>query len=58
MTQYLVTVYHPENYNQAELLNDIALRQICTVKDEMITAGATFIFGGIRPSNTAKSIIS
>ncbi len=55
MTQYLVAIHHPDNYDSS--LEDEAMHHdIDVLNEEMITAGIRIFAGGLRPASSAKSI--
>ena len=55
MTQYLVAIHHPDNYDGS--LEDEAMhRDIDALNDEMNAAGVTVFVGGLRPASSAKSL--
>ena len=55
MTQYLVAIYHPDDYDpskeDAQMEHDID-----TLNDEMVAAGVRVFVGGLAPARTAKSV--
>lgn len=55
MTQYLVAIHHPDNYN-ASLEDDAMARDIDVLNEEMVTAGVRIFVGGLRPASDAKSL--
>lgn len=57
MTQYLVAIHHPDNYDSSR--EDEAMhRDIDTLNEEMTAAGARIFVGGLRPASSAKSLRS
>ena len=55
MTQYLVAIYHPDDYDPST--EDEAMeRDIDTLNDEMVAAGVRVFVGGLRPASSAKSL--
>ena len=55
MTQYLVAIHHPDNYDPS--LEDEAMdRDIDVLNDEMKAAGVRVFVGGLRPASSAKSL--
>jgi hypothetical protein len=55
MTQYLVAVHNPDDYEPST--EDEAMhRAIDAVNDEMIAAGVRVFVGGMHPASTAKSL--
>lgn len=56
MPKYLVTIYHPDDYNPA-IAEDAAMeRAIDELNEEMIAAGIRVFVGGLHPAGTAKSL--
>jgi hypothetical protein len=54
MTQYLVAIHHPDDYDPSA--EDEAMsRDIDTLNDEMKAAGVRIFVGGLRPASSAKS---
>jgi hypothetical protein len=56
MTQYLVTVHHPEGYDPSDAEDESMSRDIDELNDEMIAAGIRVFVGGLQPETTAKSV--
>jgi hypothetical protein len=55
MTQYLVAIHHPDNYDPS--IEDEAMhRDIDVLNEEMTAAGARFFAGGLRSASSAKSL--
>ena len=55
MTQYLVAIHHPDNYDPSR--EDEAMgRDIDALNEEMIAAGARFFAGGLESAPKAKSL--
>ena len=55
MTQYLVAIHHPDNYDPS--LEDEAMhRDIDTLNKEMVAAGARIFVGGLAPARSARSL--
>jgi hypothetical protein len=55
MTQYLVAIHHPDNYDPSR--EDKAMeRDIDVLNDEMVAAGARIFVGGLRAASSAKSL--
>lgn len=55
MTQYLVAIYHPDDYDPSK--EDAAMaRDIDALNDEMVAAGVRVFVGGLAPARTAKSV--
>ncbi len=56
MTKYLVTIYHPDDYDPA-VAEDAAMdRAIDALNEEMIAAGVRVFVGGLFPADSAKSL--
>lgn len=56
MSQYLVAIHHPDNYNPAIAEDEAMHRAIDALNDEMIAAGIRIFVGGLRPASSAKSL--
>ena len=55
MTQYLVAIHHPDNYDPSR--EDKAMeRDIDVLNEEMVAAGVRIFVGGLRPASSAKSL--
>jgi len=55
MTQYLVAIHHPDNYEPS--FEDEAMhRDIDTLNEEMVAAGIRIFVGGLQPASSAKSL--
>ncbi len=55
MAQYLIAIHHPDDYVSS--LEDEAMhRDIDTLNEEMVAAGARVFVGGLRPASSAKSV--
>jgi hypothetical protein len=55
MTQYLVAIHHPDNYDPST--EDEAMhRDIDALNDEMVIAGVRIFVGGLLPASSAKSL--
>ncbi|MFN8618079.1 MAG: YciI family protein [Dehalococcoidia bacterium] len=55
MTQYLVSIYHADDYDPAKEPAEMH-RDIDTLNDEMVAAGVRVFVGGLAPARTAKSV--
>lgn len=54
--KYLITIYHPDDY-EAFVVEDEAMdRAIDAVNEEMVEAGVRVYVGGLQPPRTAKSL--
>jgi hypothetical protein len=56
MTQYLVAIHHPDNYDPAAAEDEAMHRDIDVVNEEMVAAGIRVFVGGLRPASRAKSV--
>jgi hypothetical protein len=55
MTQYLVAIHHPDNYDPSR--EDKAMEHdIDVLNEEMVAAGVRIFVGGLRPASSAKSL--
>jgi len=55
MTQYLVAIHHPDDYDQSA--EDEAMsRDIDALNDEMLAAGVKIFVGGLSPARSARSL--
>ncbi len=55
MTQYLVTIHHPEGYDSATE-NEAMSRDIDALNDEMVAAGVRVFVGGLHSPSSARSV--
>ncbi len=55
MTQYLVAIHHPDDYD-ASLEDEAMARDIDTLNEEMVAAGVRIFVGGLSPARRAKSL--
>ena len=55
MTQYLVAIHHPDNYDPS-LEGKAMVRDIHVLNEEMDAAGARFFAGGLEAAPKAKSL--
>ena len=56
MPNYLVTIYHPDDYDPA-IAEDAAMdRAIDVLNEEMVAAGIRVFVGGLHPARSAKSL--
>jgi hypothetical protein len=55
MTQYLVAIHHPDDYDPS-LEDEAMARDIDVLNDEMVAAGARIFVGGLSPARKAKSL--
>ncbi len=56
MTQYLVAIHHPDDYDPAVAEDEAMHRAIDALNDEMAAAGARVFAGGLRPVSNARSL--
>ena len=56
MSQYLVAIYRPKNYDPAVSEDDVMDRAIDALNDEMKAAGVGVFVGGLQPESSAKSL--
>jgi hypothetical protein len=56
MTQYLVAIYRPENYDPAVSEDEAMGREIDALNHEMIAAGVRVFVGGLQPESSARSL--
>jgi hypothetical protein len=55
MPQYLVAIYHPDNYDPS-VETDAMSRDIDALNDEMVAAGVRVFVGGLSPAGSARSL--
>lgn len=55
MPQYLVTIFHPHNYDPSKESEEME-RDIDVLNEEMVAAGARVFVGGLHPASRAKSL--
>ena len=56
MTQYLVAIHHPDNYDPSVSEDEAMDRDIDALNDEMKAAGVRIFVGGLHPASSAKSL--
>jgi hypothetical protein len=56
MTQYLVAIHHPDDYDPSVAEDEAMDRDIAALNHEMKAAGATVFVGGLQPVSNAKSV--
>ena len=56
MTQYLVAIHHPDDYDPAIAEDEEMARDIDVLNEEMIAAGVRVFAGGLHPASSAKSL--
>jgi hypothetical protein len=55
MTQYLVAIHHPDDYDPSTE-DEAMARDIDALNDEMVAAGVRIFVGGLLPAHSAKSL--
>ena len=55
MTQYLVAIYHPDNYDPS-VETEAMSRDIDALNEEMVAAGVRVFVGGLSPASSARSL--
>lgn len=55
MTQYLVTIHHPDDYDPSTEGEEMS-RDIDLLNEEMIAAGIRVFVGGLHPTSSARSL--
>ena len=55
MPQYLVAIYHPDDYDPS-VETEATISEIHALNREMIAAGARKFAGGLSPASSAKSL--
>ena len=56
MTQYLVAIYRPENYDPAVSEDEAMGREIDVLNEQMEAAGVRVFAGGLQPESSARSL--
>jgi hypothetical protein len=56
MTQYLVAIYRPKNYDPAVSEDEAMDREIDALNNEMKAAGVSVFVGGLQPESSARSL--
>lgn len=56
MPKYLVTIYHPDDYDPSVAEDETMDRAIDELNDEMVAAGARVFVGGLYPAGSARSL--
>ena len=56
MTQYLVAIHHPDDYDPAVAEDAAMSRDITALNEEMKAAGVRVFVGGLQPVRSAKSV--
>jgi hypothetical protein len=55
MTQYLVAIHHPDDYDQS-VETEAMSRDIDALNDEMVAAGVRIFVGGLSAASNARSL--
>jgi hypothetical protein len=55
MTQYLVAIYHPDNYDPS-VETEAMSREIDALNEEMMAAWVRIFVGGLSPAGSARSL--
>ena len=56
MTQYLVAIHHPDDYDPAAAEDEAMARDIDTLNEEMVAAGVRIFVGGLTAASDARSL--
>ena len=56
MTQYLVAIHHPDDYDPAAVEDEAMVRDIDVLNEEMEAAGVRMFAGGLHPASSAMSL--
>lgn len=56
MTQYLVAIHHPDDYDPSVSEDEAMMNDIHALNREMVAAGARFFAGGLQPVSRARSL--
>jgi hypothetical protein len=56
MTQYLVAIHHPHDYDPSVAEDEAMSRDIDALNDEMKVAGVRVFVGGLQPASSAMSL--
>ena len=56
MTQYLVAIHHPDDYDPSVAEDEAMSRDIGALNDDMKAAGVRIFVGGLCPASSAKSL--
>lgn len=56
MTQYLVAIHHPDDYEPAIAEDEAMSRDIDALNDKMVAAGVRVFVGGLQHSRNAMSL--
>jgi hypothetical protein len=56
MTQYLVAIHHPDDYDASAAEDQATRRDIAALNEEMKAAGVRIFAGGLKPASSARSL--
>ncbi|MBD9372248.1 hypothetical protein IB238_06350 [Rhizobium sp. ARZ01] len=56
MTQYLVAIHHPDDYDPSIAEDEAMSREVDALNDEMKAAGVRIFVGGLHPASSAMSL--
>jgi len=56
--KYLISIYHPDDYDPSIAEDETMDRAIDALNDEMVAAGARLFVGGLHPAYSARSVKS
>ena len=56
MSQYLVAIHHPDDYDPSVAEDEAMSRDIAALNDEMKAAGVRIFVGGLHPASSARSL--
>jgi hypothetical protein len=56
MTQYLVAIHHPDDYDPAVAEDEAMSHDIDVLNDEMVAAGVRIFVGGLQPVSGARTL--
>jgi hypothetical protein len=56
MTQYLIAIHHPDDYDPAVAEDDAMARDIDALNEEMEAAGVRIFVGGLQPPSSARTL--
>jgi hypothetical protein len=56
MSQYLVAIHHPDDYDPLAVEDEAMHRDIDVLNEAMVAAGVRVFVGGLRPAREAKSL--
>lgn len=56
MTQFLVAIHHPDDYDPSVAEDEAMTREITALNEEMKAAGVRVFVGGLRPAGNARPL--